>query len=251
MFIPGFELPRHERTIGNFLTRGNRTLGLVSAAWIFIWISRQLSSSKNDSGHLTTRSLIVNLSMLPRRAVLLCPEVARRLSMCLCPRTGVRKVTCSPLLSWLFICADSFFFKKKKNKKNFLYLNQVSVAAPGGIFNYGRRSLSCSTWYLVPWPGIELWSPALRVWSSSHWTTREVLVSSALVGKHTLFFFFKENLVERKIASAFQRDHFLVGDVTSWLVMSLPGWWCHGRPLLKGCSLTSGVTPGSSWASWM
>ena len=38
------------------------TLGLVSAAWIFIWISRQLSSSKDDSGHLTTRSLIVNPS---------------------------------------------------------------------------------------------------------------------------------------------------------------------------------------------
>ena len=245
MFIPGFELPRHERTIGNFLTRGNRTLGLVSAAWIFIWISRQLSSSKNDSGHLTTRSLIVNLSMLPRRAVLLCPEVARRLSMCLCPRTGVRKVTCSPLLSWLFICADSFFFKKKnKNKKNFLYLNQVSVAAPGGIFNYGRRSLSCSTWYLVPWPGIELWSPALRVWSSSHWTTREVLVSSALVGKHTLFFFLRKTLLKGRLLLRFNVT-------TSWLVMSLPGWWCHGRPLLKGCSLTSGVTPGSSWASWM
>ena len=29
-------------------------------------------------------------------------------------------------------------------------------------------------WDLVCWPGIELWSPALGVWSLCHWTTREV-----------------------------------------------------------------------------
>ena len=29
-------------------------------------------------------------------------------------------------------------------------------------------------WDLVPWPGIELGSPALGKWSLSHWTTREV-----------------------------------------------------------------------------
>ena len=32
----------------------------------------------------------------------------------------------------------------------------------------------CSMWSLVPWPGTELWPPALRAWSLSHWTTREV-----------------------------------------------------------------------------
>ena len=47
-------------------------------------------------------------------------------------------------------------------------------------------SLSCSIWNLVPWPGIEPGAPALRVWSLSHWTTREVLgndVSSSQSGR--------------------------------------------------------------------
>ena len=43
-------------------------------------------------------------------------------------------------------------------------------------------SLSCSMWDLVPWPGIEPGAPALRVWSLSHWTTREVwAMTSCLV----------------------------------------------------------------------
>lgn len=92
----------------DFLTTGNRTPGLVSATWIFMWISRQLWSSKNDLGHLMTRSLIVNPSVLPGRAVL-CLEAARRPLVCLSPQTGVRKVTC---------CVDSFFFK---NKKKYLF----------------------------------------------------------------------------------------------------------------------------------
>ena len=41
-------------------------------------------------------------------------------------------------------------------------------------------SLSCSMWDLVPWPGIEPGAPALRVWSLSHWTTREVLSNDVL-----------------------------------------------------------------------
>ena len=35
-------------------------------------------------------------------------------------------------------------------------------------------ALSCSTWDLVPWPGREALPPALRGWSLSHWTPREV-----------------------------------------------------------------------------
>ena len=34
--------------------------------------------------------------------------------------------------------------------------------------------LSCSTWDLVPWPGIEPRSPALAGQSLSHWIAREV-----------------------------------------------------------------------------
>lgn len=35
-------------------------------------------------------------------------------------------------------------------------------------------TLNCSTWDLVPWPGIEPRRPALGVRSHSHWTIREV-----------------------------------------------------------------------------
>ena len=35
-------------------------------------------------------------------------------------------------------------------------------------------SLSCSVWDLVPWPGIKPESPALRAWSLSHSTIKEV-----------------------------------------------------------------------------
>ena len=35
-------------------------------------------------------------------------------------------------------------------------------------------TLSCGTWDLVPWPGIEPMCAALRAWSLSHWTIREV-----------------------------------------------------------------------------
>lgn len=105
---PGLWTARRWENTWDFLTTGNRTPGLVSATWIFMWISRQLWSSKNDLGHLMTRSLIVNPSVLPGRAVL-CLEAARRPLVCLSPQTGVRKVTC---------CVDSFFFK---NKKKYLF----------------------------------------------------------------------------------------------------------------------------------
>ena len=42
------------------------------------------------------------------------------------------------------------------------------------IFSCSRRTLSCGTWGLVPWPGIEPGPPALGVQSVSHWTIREV-----------------------------------------------------------------------------
>ena len=36
------------------------------------------------------------------------------------------------------------------------------------------QTLSCSTWALVPWPGVESRSPKLGVQSHSHWSTGEV-----------------------------------------------------------------------------
>ena len=53
------------------------------------------------------------------------------------------------------------------------------------IFNYlfdctgsycGTQDLRYSMWVLGPWSGIEPGSPALGVWSLSHWTIREVPV---------------------------------------------------------------------------
>ena len=43
------------------------------------------------------------------------------------------------------------------------------------------RTLSCSKWDLVPWPGIEPGPPALGVQHLSHWTTREVLLQGYFV----------------------------------------------------------------------
>ena len=60
----------------------------------------------------------------------------------------------------------------------------IFVAAYGilvtacGIFSCGMRTLTCSMWDLVPWPGIEPGPSALGAWSLSHWTTREVSVLS-------------------------------------------------------------------------
>ena len=48
----------------------------------------------------------------------------------------------------------------------FIWLHWVLIVAHG-IF-------SCGMWDLVPWPGIELRSPALGTQSLSHWTTRVV-----------------------------------------------------------------------------
>ena len=43
-----------------------------------------------------------------------------------------------------------------------------------GIFRCNIEMIRCDLWDLAPWPGIEPESPALAVWSLSHWSTREV-----------------------------------------------------------------------------
>ena len=59
------------------------------------------------------------------------------------------------------------------NLKRIIWLCRVFVAAHR-IFSCDVRTLSYSTWGLVLWPGIKLWSSALGAWSLSHWATREV-----------------------------------------------------------------------------
>ena len=48
--------------------------------------------------------------------------------------------------------------------------------------------LSCSTWNLVPWPGVEPGRPALEVQSLSHWTTRKVPLISFFPHIYTSLF---------------------------------------------------------------
>ena len=68
------------------------------------------------------------------------------------------------------------------------------LAAPGlscnmqycNFFSCGMQILSCSLGDLVPWPGIEPEPSALGIWSLSHWTAREVLVSLLIIGTYML-----------------------------------------------------------------
>ena len=55
----------------------------------------------------------------------------------------------------------------------FIWLHWVLVVTCR-ILSCGTRTLSCSKWDLVPWPGIELRPPGLGARSLSHWITREV-----------------------------------------------------------------------------
>ena len=55
----------------------------------------------------------------------------------------------------------------------FMWLHRVLVAAHG-IFIAVCGLLRCGMQDLVPWPGIEPWTPALGAWSLNHCATREV-----------------------------------------------------------------------------
>ena len=79
-----------------------------------------------------------------------------------------------------------FFFLNVSLNILFIYLF-IYLAAPG---------LSCGTWDPVPRPGIEPRPPALGERSPSHWTTREVPVSSLLFHDYLLSNF----LASRNIA---------------------------------------------------
>jgi len=54
-----------------------------------------------------------------------------------------------------------------------IWLYWVLVVACG-IFSCSIVTFSCSMWDIVPQPGVEERSPALGMWSPSHWTAREV-----------------------------------------------------------------------------
>ena len=62
-------------------------------------------------------------------------------------------------------------------------------------FSCGIQTLSCRTWDLVPWPGIESVPPALAAWSHTPWTTRKDL------GKQDLMKVLKYNVLITKLNS--------------------------------------------------
>ena len=66
------------------------------------------------------------------------------------------------------MCVFHFF-----NIYIFIWLQQVFAVACR-FFSCDVQLLGCSMWNPVPWAGIELWPPAPRALSLSHWTTREV-----------------------------------------------------------------------------
>ena len=49
------------------------------------------------------------------------------------------------------------------------------------IFSCSMRTLSHNMWDLIPRAEIEPSTPALRAWGLSHWTTREILLSSLVL----------------------------------------------------------------------
>ena len=68
----------------------------------------------------------------------------------------------------------TLFLKKILIIHLFIWPCQVLVVAHR-IFRCSMWTLRCGLWDLVPWPGIELRSPALGAQNLSHWTTRDIL----------------------------------------------------------------------------
>ena len=89
-----------------------------------------------------------------------------------------KKKVILPPLNYLVISVKRksvgwLYFWKYFSSYLFIWLHQVLVVACR-IFSYGIQTLSCGKCELVLWPWIKPSTPALGVWSLSHWTTREV-----------------------------------------------------------------------------
>ena len=132
------------------------------------------------------------------------------------------------IVSWLFF---SYLF---------IRLCQV-LAAARGIFSCCVRTLSCSMWGLVPWPGIKSRPPAQGVQSLSHWTPREVPLSVDFDG---------QQLVKKSPRLAVLIHTTCTPCTSPVCLLSSPGphdadlWWssCHyprRGPCLRGKKSTS------------
>ena len=79
-----------------------------------------------------------------------------------------RRLTCR-----LYIFSDELSVWMSYPFKKYLF-GCTRELRHAGSFSYGRQTLTCSMWDLVPWPGIEPRSPALGGQRLSHWTTSDV-----------------------------------------------------------------------------
>ena len=73
---------------------------------------------------------------------------------------------------WTNVTEERIFYLLK-NIYLFIWLHCIFVVAHK-IFDCSMQTFSFSMWDLVPWPMIKPGSPALGMWSLSHWTTRKV-----------------------------------------------------------------------------
>ena len=157
-----------------------------------------------------------------------------------------RNITCWGLrldllsVNWDLACLEARP-KKKKDKVDtewILHLRSLLV---------GNRGLNCSMWDLVSWPGIKPGTPALRAWSLSHWSTREV--------SDLLYSFCKDGICllfeVRSWASNFQKLNFrskatkmIRAVITWWAVFSLsiifPHCWGKALRINQGSQVRSG-----------
>ena len=73
------------------------------------------------------------------------------------------------------LCSFYIIYLFDHATSSLLHVGSFFLVVVCRIFSCGMGTLCCSTWHWVPWPGIELGPPSLRVWSLSPRSTREVL----------------------------------------------------------------------------
>ena len=102
-------------------------------------------------------------------------------------------------------------------------------------------TLSCGTWDLVPWPGIECVPPALGVRSLSHWPIREVSGSEILAGdlSESMYRNFSQSLKRYIVTHC--------GWTLSWWTLMLFPGFAFRRQCCIRCPSCLDMTLISSW----